>query len=132
MLAISFHELNEATKYCHLLTVELPCPERVNKPLLLPEQVVSSDVTIPVNGILNERDPSKHLLDEGDPPLTVAYCAIFKIPGEFVLHNPRIAKGILNSINFPSEPLQPSEFPFNPAKPGLLDVTSIRVVPTVH
>ena len=46
VLAISVHVLNGDTELCHLITTPV-CPERVSKPLVLPEQIVVPPDTLP-------------------------------------------------------------------------------------
>ena len=46
MWLISFHVLNGATELCHFTTVPV-CPAKVNKPLVLPEQIVVPPITDP-------------------------------------------------------------------------------------
>ena len=46
VFAISVHMLNGDTELCHF-TTDPVCPERVSKPLVLPEQIVVPPDTLP-------------------------------------------------------------------------------------
>jgi hypothetical protein len=71
VLAISVHVLNGDTELCHLITTPV-CPERVSKPLVLPEQIVVPPDTLPPIEAGSTVTTLKSDFPSQDPPRAVS------------------------------------------------------------